>query len=125
MPGQTRGKLNLWSGPERLIFAFDAVIIGGLGSLLGHAVRWHRSRCFSGYGCSLLSDWILPGHIALLIILVVRRQGLYRMRGNWMVNRRSLSTKPRATRVPHQSGGSGHPTVATHCQDPENRRQNT
>jgi hypothetical protein len=35
MPGQTRGKLNLWSGPERLIFAFDAVIIGGLGSLFG------------------------------------------------------------------------------------------
>jgi branched-chain amino acid transport system permease protein len=65
-------------GPERLIFGFEAVIIGGLGSLWGTLAGGIILGVAQAIGAKLDPGWqILAGHIAFLIVLAVRPEGLF------------------------------------------------
>lgn len=64
-------------GPARLIFAFEAVIIGGLGSLWGTLAGGVILGVAQTLGASIDPEWqILSGHIAFLIVLLLRPRGL-------------------------------------------------
>lgn len=66
------------AGPIRLLFAFEAVIIGGLGSLWGTLAGGIILGVAQGVGAQIDPGLqILAGHIVFLIILVVRPQGLF------------------------------------------------
>jgi len=65
-------------GPGRLIYAFEAVIIGGLGSLWGTLAGGVILGVAQTVGAHIDPEWqILAGHIAFLIILIVRPRGLF------------------------------------------------
>lgn len=64
-------------GPSRLLFGFEAVIIGGLGNLWGTLVGGVILGVAQAIGAKLDPGWqILAGHVAFLIVLAVRPQGL-------------------------------------------------
>lgn len=65
-------------GPARLIYAFEAVIIGGLGSLWGTLAGGIIIGVAQTMGAAINPEWqILAGHIAFLIVLVVHPRGLF------------------------------------------------
>jgi branched-chain amino acid transport system permease protein len=65
-------------GPARLIYAFEAVIIGGLGSLWGTLAGGIIIGVAQTLGGAINPEWqILSGHIAFLIVLLVRPRGLF------------------------------------------------
>jgi len=65
-------------GPARLIFGFEAVIIGGLGSLWGTLCGGILLGVAQGVGAQIDPGWqMLAGHLAFLIVLAVRPQGLF------------------------------------------------
>jgi branched-chain amino acid transport system permease protein len=65
-------------GPARLIYAFEAVIIGGLGSLWGTLAGGIIIGLAQSFGAALNPEWqILSGHVAFLIVLLVRPRGLF------------------------------------------------
>jgi branched-chain amino acid transport system permease protein len=65
-------------GPARLIFGFEAVIIGGLGSMWGTLIGGMVLGIAQAVGAALSPTWqILAGHIAFLVILIVRPSGLF------------------------------------------------
>jgi branched-chain amino acid transport system permease protein len=65
-------------GPARLIFGFEAVIIGGLGSMWGTLIGGIIIGVAQAIGAQLDPGWnLLAGHIAFLIVLAVRPQGLF------------------------------------------------
>ena len=66
------------SGPDRLLFAFEAVIIGGLGSLWGTLVGGAVLGVAQTVGAKLSPGWgILTGHLVFLAVLLFRPQGLF------------------------------------------------
>jgi len=65
-------------GPARLIFAFEAVIIGGLGSLWGTLAGGIVIGVAQTAGAAINPEWqILAGHVAFLLVLVLRPRGLF------------------------------------------------
>jgi branched-chain amino acid transport system permease protein len=65
-------------GPARLIFGFEAVIIGGLGSLWGTLAGGILLGVAQAIGAHLDPGWqILAGHLAFLVVLAVRPEGLF------------------------------------------------
>jgi branched-chain amino acid transport system permease protein len=73
-----RANFDPSQGPARLIFGFEAVIIGGLGSLWGTLAGGLILGVAQAIGAHLNPGWqILAGHIAFLIVLAVRPQGLF------------------------------------------------
>jgi branched-chain amino acid transport system permease protein len=65
-------------GPARLIFGFEAVIIGGLGSLWGTFAGGIMLGVAQAIGAKLDPGWqILAGHLAFLVVLAIRPQGLF------------------------------------------------
>ena len=65
-------------GPARLLYAFEAVIIGGLGSLWGTLAGGVILGVAQSVGAALDPGWeILAGHIAFLLVLVIRPRGLF------------------------------------------------
>ncbi len=65
-------------GPTRLIFAFEAVIIGGLGSLWGTLIGGVILGLAQTIGARIDPEWqMLAGHIVFLIVLVFRPRGLF------------------------------------------------
>ncbi len=65
-------------GPARLIYAFEAVIIGGLGSLWGTLVGGVILGVAQAIGIALSPGLdLLAGHIVFLIVLIVRPRGLF------------------------------------------------
>jgi branched-chain amino acid transport system permease protein len=65
-------------GPGRLIYAFESVIIGGLGSLWGTLAGGIILGVAQSVGAALDPGWeILAGHIAFLVVLVLRPRGLF------------------------------------------------
>jgi branched-chain amino acid transport system permease protein len=65
-------------GPARLIFGFEAVIIGGLGSMWGTLAGGIILGVSQAIGAQIDPGWqLLAGHIVFLIILAVRPQGLF------------------------------------------------
>jgi branched-chain amino acid transport system permease protein len=66
------------SGPDRLLFAFEAVIIGGLGSLWGTLAGGIILGVAQSVGARFDPAWqLLAGHIAFLLVLVLRPRGLF------------------------------------------------
>ena len=65
-------------GPARLIFGFEAVIIGGLGSLWGTLAGGLVLGVAQAIGAHINPGWqLLAGHMAFLVILAVRPAGLF------------------------------------------------
>jgi branched-chain amino acid transport system permease protein len=65
-------------GPARLLFGFEAVIIGGLGSLWGTLAGGILLGVAQAIGAHLDPGWqILAGHLAFLVVLAVRPEGLF------------------------------------------------
>jgi len=65
-------------GPARLLFAFEAVIIGGLGSLWGTLAGGIVLGLAQAIGARIDPEWqILAGHITFLAVLMVRPRGLF------------------------------------------------
>jgi branched-chain amino acid transport system permease protein len=66
------------SGPIRLILAFEAVIIGGLGNMWGTLIGGVVLGLAQAIGAALDPTWqTLAGHLAFLAILIVRPSGLF------------------------------------------------
>jgi branched-chain amino acid transport system permease protein len=65
-------------GPARLIFGFEAVIIGGLGSLWGTLAGGVLLGVAQAIGAQLDPGWqMLAGHLMFLLVLAVRPEGLF------------------------------------------------
>lgn len=65
-------------GPARLLYAFQAVIIGGLGSLWGTLAGGAIIGVAQTFGAQINPEWqILAGHVAFLIVLLIRPRGLF------------------------------------------------
>lgn len=65
-------------GPARLIFGFEAVIIGGLGSMWGTLAGGIILGISQAIGAQIDPGWqLLAGHIVFLAILAARPQGLF------------------------------------------------
>ncbi|TWT15286.1 branched-chain amino acid ABC transporter permease [Reyranella sp. CPCC 100927] len=65
-------------GPARLLFAFEAVIIGGLGSLWGTLAGGVILGVAQSVGAKIDPAWqLLAGHVAFLLVLVLRPRGLF------------------------------------------------
>jgi branched-chain amino acid transport system permease protein len=65
-------------GPARLIYAFEAVIIGGLGSLWGTLAGGAIIGIAQTVGAQINPEWqILAGHLAFLVVLIIRPRGLF------------------------------------------------
>lgn len=68
------------SGPDRLLFAFEAVIIGGLGSLWGTLAGGVILGVAQTVGAKLSPGWgVLTGHLVFLAVLLVRPTGLFKV----------------------------------------------
>jgi branched-chain amino acid transport system permease protein len=69
------------AGPARLIFAFEAVIIGGVGSLWGTLLGGIILGVAQGIGAQIDPGYgVLAGHLVFLAVLALRPQGLIRAR---------------------------------------------
>ena len=64
-------------GPFQLIYAFEAVIIGGMGSIWGAFIGAMVLGVSQSIGFRINPGFgILAGHLVFLIVLAVRPQGL-------------------------------------------------
>lgn len=73
-----RSSFDPFAGPLRLIFAFEAVIIGGLGSLWGTLVGGLVLGVAQAIGRELDPQWgELTGHIVFLAVLAFRPTGMF------------------------------------------------
>jgi branched-chain amino acid transport system permease protein len=74
----TRAIFDPSIGPARLLYAFEAVIIGGLGSLWGTLAGGIIIGVAQTLGAHINAEWqILAGHLAFLVVLVLRPRGLF------------------------------------------------
>lgn len=74
----TRTSFDPASGPTRLIFGFEAVIIGGLGNLWGTLFGGIILGVAQGIGAQINPGWQqLAGHCAFLAVLAVKPNGLF------------------------------------------------
>ena len=74
----SRASFDPTIGPARLIYAFEAVIIGGLGSLWGTLAGGMVVGVAQTIGARVNPEWqILAGHLAFLVVLVLRPRGLF------------------------------------------------
>lgn len=65
-------------GPSRLLFAFEAVIMGGLGSLWGTLAGGIILGVAQNIGAKIDPGFqILAGHITFLVVLAIRPNGLF------------------------------------------------
>jgi branched-chain amino acid transport system permease protein len=65
-------------GPGRLIFGFEAVIIGGLGNLWGTLIGGIILGVAQGIGAQINPGWqVLAGHLVFLLVLAFKPRGLF------------------------------------------------
>lgn len=81
-----RSVFDPFSGPIQLIFAFEAVVIGGMGSLWGTLVGGIALGVAQTLGAQIHPQYAaLAGHVLFLVVLIVRygggRASLPRLRG--------------------------------------------
>ena len=93
------------AGPTQLIFAFEAVVIGGLGSLWGTLLGGIVLGVAQTIGAQIDPQYsILAGHLVFLAVLAVARGGLFADAGaTRMTRRRCRSARGRAAST--SSGG--------------------
>jgi branched-chain amino acid transport system permease protein len=66
------------TGPSRLLYAFEAVIIGGLGSLWGTLAGGIILGVSQAIAASIDPGWeTLAGHLVFLAVLIIRPRGLF------------------------------------------------
>ncbi len=76
-----RSSFDPSAGPAQLIFAFEAVVIGGLGSLWGTLVGGIVLGVAQTVGAQIDPAWsILAGHILFLAVLAFRSGGIFAAR---------------------------------------------
>lgn len=82
--GIAAGFMSIWtdfdpaSGGTRLLIAFEAIVLGGLGSLWGSLAGGIVLGIAQSVGAQFDIAWqMLAGHIVFLIVLAVRPQGLF------------------------------------------------
>jgi branched-chain amino acid transport system permease protein len=72
-----RATVSPADGPAQLIYAFEAVIIGGMGSIWGAFLGAMVLGVSQAIGFRLDAGWgVLSGHLVFLAVLAVRPQGL-------------------------------------------------
>ena len=72
-----RSTFDPTSGPTELLFAFEAVVIGGLGSLWGTLLGGIVLGVAQTVGAQINPQYsVLAGHVVFLTVLVARRGGL-------------------------------------------------
>ncbi|MDR3475252.1 MAG: branched-chain amino acid ABC transporter permease [Devosia sp.] len=65
-------------GPVRLLYAFEAVVIGGLGSLWGTLAGGIILGVAQAIGARINPEWqILAGHLVFLVFILIRPRGLF------------------------------------------------
>jgi branched-chain amino acid transport system permease protein len=65
-------------GPARLLFAFEAIVIGGLGSLWGTLAGGIILGVAQLIGARINPEWqILAGHLVFLVFIIFRPRGLF------------------------------------------------
>ncbi|WP_373355514.1 branched-chain amino acid ABC transporter permease [Pseudoroseicyclus sp. CXY001] len=65
-------------GPARLLFAFEAVVIGGLGSLWGTLAGGIILGVAQELGATISPQYqVLTGHLVFLILILIRPNGLF------------------------------------------------
>ena len=73
-----RTNFDPWAGPARLIFGFEAVIIGGLGNLWGTLLGGIILGVAQAIGAQINPGWqLLAGHVVFLLVLAFRPTGLF------------------------------------------------
>lgn len=73
-----RSNFDPFMGPGRLIFGFEAVIIGGLGNLWGTLVGGVILGVSQAIGAQINPGWqLLAGHLIFLLVLAFRPKGLF------------------------------------------------
>jgi branched-chain amino acid transport system permease protein len=73
-----RTSFDPFVGPSRLIYAFEAVIIGGLGSLWGTLAGGITLGIAQSLGREIAPQWgELAGHLVFLVVLATRPNGLF------------------------------------------------
>lgn len=73
-----RAQFDPTIGAYRLLYAFEAVIIGGLGSLWGTLAGGVILGVAQTVGAKINPEWqILAGHVVFLVVLVLRPRGLF------------------------------------------------
>ena len=73
-----RAQFDPTIGAFRLLYAFEAVIIGGLGSLWGTLAGGVILGVAQTVGAKINPEWqILAGHVVFLLVLVTRPRGLF------------------------------------------------
>ncbi|MCB1377448.1 MAG: branched-chain amino acid ABC transporter permease [Alphaproteobacteria bacterium] len=73
-----RANFDPFMGPGRLIFGFEAVIIGGLGNLWGTLIGGVILGVSQAVGAQLNPGWqVLAGHLVFLLVLAIRPRGLF------------------------------------------------
>lgn len=73
-----RSTVSPTDGPARLLYAFEAVIIGGMGSLWGTLAGGILLGVAQAVGSAFDPGWgILAGHLVFLVILVIKPNGLF------------------------------------------------
>jgi branched-chain amino acid transport system permease protein len=82
--GIAAGFMSIWtdfdpaSGPTRLLIAFEVIVLGGLGSMWGSLVGGIVLGVAQSVGAQFDIAWqMLAGHIAFLVVLAIRPQGLF------------------------------------------------
>lgn len=66
------------AGPNQLLFGFEAVVIGGLGSLWGTLIGGIVLGVAQVFGNQISVGWnLLAGHIVFLMVLAFRPNGLF------------------------------------------------
>ena len=73
-----RRSFDPYSGPLMLIFGFEAIIIGGLGSLWGTLAGGIVLGVAQAVGAQINVAWpIVAGHLTFILVLLIRPQGLF------------------------------------------------
>jgi branched-chain amino acid transport system permease protein len=73
-----RANFDPSAGPARLLYAFEAVVIGGLGSLWGTLVGGIVLGIPQALGGAIDTEWqVLTGHLVFLCALLLRPAGLF------------------------------------------------
>ncbi len=73
-----RSNFDPFMGPGRLIFGFEAVIIGGLGNLWGTLLGGVVLGVAQAIGAQINPGWqLLAGHLVFLLVLAFRPRGLF------------------------------------------------
>ena len=77
-----RSTFDPFAGPTQLIFAFEAVVIGGMGSLWGTLAGGIVLGVAQTIGAQIDPQYsVLAGHLVFLAVLASPRGGLFSIRG--------------------------------------------